>query len=247
MDWVRWLVGPWALIGWLCIAGCAEGAPDLGSARQEQGFVPSPADAGRPLPSRPDATTAGTSPAPVEMPYTGESCTMGETQPCVCADTGTEGSRSCFFDERSPTQGSLSECGDCAPPPEPEAGTGAMAGSTGMEPEAGGGGMDDTAGTTGGLSASAGMSSAAGQSAGGSMAGGSGGTSGDMSGSGGLSGGAGVSGGAGSGGDGGSGGEPEPQECRESACPSCPLLQVRCCERDGDCGCTLIGLNFVTC
>lgn len=95
-------------------------------------------------------------------PYTGEACRMGDTAPCTCQDTGTQGTKFCRFDRNSPTQGTFSECGGCA-----------MSGSAGRDPgdvepgPAGSGGSGGRAGTSG----SGGRSGSGGSGTGGSGSG----------------------------------------------------------------------------
>jgi hypothetical protein len=106
----------------ICAGGCARGY-EADPARGELPLqVPETAVTTNPQAATPDAGA----PDPV---YSGEACMRGDVAVCVCAATGTEGTKTCRFDESSPTQGTFTECASCAAPdssggdvPEPDAG-----------------------------------------------------------------------------------------------------------------------------
>jgi len=55
-------------------------------------------------------------------PLAGEPCAVGEERVCTCADTGTEGMRSCLPDIASPAGGYFTACEGCPPPAPAEDG-----------------------------------------------------------------------------------------------------------------------------
>ena len=103
-----------ALLGGLGLAGCAEGYEGLSSLRLNQ-TIPtgsagnaSQVDAG----AGSGGATGMTTPPPA-----GTECKMGDTQPCMCSSTGTEGVNQCRGDARSSLGGYFAtECTRCAPP-----------------------------------------------------------------------------------------------------------------------------------
>jgi len=129
--------------------GLAHGSPETGGQSGSPPGVPVVAGS-----SGNNGGSAGTS-------YSGEPCRMGESAACTCDSTGTEGSKTCRYDARSPTMGAFSECGNCVDPnaePEPDPGD-AMGngGSSGGSGRAGSGGSTGS-GTSGGSSGSGGAS-----------------------------------------------------------------------------------------
>jgi hypothetical protein len=144
------------------LASCAQGyeADPLGYL--PQGFsAAGSGQSGSPssIPSAGSGSGGGASEA-----YAGEACRMGESAACTCESTGTEGSKTCRYDSRSPTMGTFSECGNCTDPnaaPDPDPG--------------------DVAGTAGSRAGSGGVSGSSGRAGSGASGSGSGGASGSGS------------------------------------------------------------------
>ncbi|MGD8858667.1 MAG: hypothetical protein PVI30_01555 [Myxococcales bacterium] len=66
---------------------------------------------------------AGAAPGDTTAQADGRACSMGQTEPCVCADTGTAGMRVCRYASASPLDGFLSDCRHCATPSGDAAGS----------------------------------------------------------------------------------------------------------------------------
>ena len=149
----------------LCVVGCAEGYEGLSSLRLKQ-TIPTSGGAGNASQVEAGSGSGGsmmtTPPAPA-----GTECKMGDTEPCVCSSTSTEGVHQCRGDDRSSLGGYFAtECTRCAPPVV-------------MMPEDPGDVMMTDAGTAGSGGSSVGSGGAAGStSAGSGGRGGSGGASG---------------------------------------------------------------------
>jgi hypothetical protein len=108
-------------------------------------------------PSAPAAGSSGNNGGSAGTSYSGETCRMGESVACTCESTGTEGTKTCRYDARSPTMGAFSECGNCIDPnAEPELDPGDAVGNAGSGGRAGSGAS--AGGTSGGSSGSGGAS-----------------------------------------------------------------------------------------
>lgn len=163
-------VRAWLVFG---LAACAQGFPDdpLASLppRPSTGAVSG-------ISGSAGAAGMGAAGQAGRMPYTGESCRMGETAPCTCSPQGTPGTKTCRYDRESPTMGTFSECGACEEPAGMEdpgdvmsAGAGGSAGRAG---QGAGGRAGSAAGTSGGgTSGMSGSSGSGGSSEGGSSRG----------------------------------------------------------------------------
>jgi hypothetical protein len=141
-----------------CLSACAKGyEADPIAALTRGATIPSGGQAG----ASQSMVDAGTMQPPMMSEvYMGEPCQMGESAACTCSSTGTEGTKVCRYDDKSPTMGSFSECQSCAPPemaPDPGdvdtagrggAGGAGGGGSGGMSGSSGRGGSGGSGGST---------------------------------------------------------------------------------------------------
>lgn len=158
---MRGLVKSCCLVALLCVVSCAKGYEGIAGLRLQ---AAPPGSGGNASPT--DTGTAGTGPmmTTAPPPPPGEECKQGDTKPCTCPATMTDGTLQCRADKRSSLGGYYAtECTRCAAPKPPE-------------PDPG-----DVTMTDAGTAGSGGSTAGSGGSAGSSGSGGSGGSSGSGS------------------------------------------------------------------
>jgi hypothetical protein len=137
------------------LASCAEGyaSEPLGLAHGSTAMGGQSGPPGVPV-----AGSSGDDGSSADTSFSGETCRMGESAACTCESTGTEGTKTCRYDARSPTMGAFSECGNCIDPnAEPEPDPGDAMGNAGSGGRAGSGASAGS-GTSSGSSGSGGAS-----------------------------------------------------------------------------------------